>query len=210
MKKRILPVLIMAIAFVLAFTACSGDKATNGNITGGNITDSNAADDNTNEPTVQQENEAGATSFGEFETVDVEGNTVDHTAFQGKKLTMVNVWATFCSPCINEMPDLEKISKEYADKGFQIVGVVLDVTQNSDGSYNQELLTQAEAVIEQTGVTYLNLLMSDDLMNTELGELYSIPTTYFLDENGKQLGESYLGSRSYEDWCQLIDDYLAS
>ena len=48
-----------------------------------------------------------------FESWDLYGNTVTNQVFKGKKLTMVNIWATYCSPCINEMPDLEKLHQEY-------------------------------------------------------------------------------------------------
>ncbi|MBQ8503365.1 MAG: TlpA family protein disulfide reductase [Clostridia bacterium] len=185
MKKRILPVLIAAVIFCVTLTACSGNNATNGNVT-----------------------QAGM--FGAFESIDMEGNKVDYTALQGKKLTMVNVWATFCGPCVREMPDLEKISKEYAEKGLTIVGVPVDVIVNADGTYkNESLFADAQAVIGQTGVTYLNILMSESLLDSELGQVYTVPTTYFLDENGNQIGESYVGSKSYADWCSIIDEILA-
>ena len=101
MKKRIIAILVAAVIFCLAFTACSGDKATDGNA-----------------PSGSSSNEAGV--FGEFESFDMKGKKVDNTALQGKKLTMVNAWATFCGPCISEMPDLQEISKEYAKKDFRI------------------------------------------------------------------------------------------
>ncbi len=191
MKKRILAVIMAAVILCLAFTACSGNK----------VTDSNAPD---------SQNKDNPGVFGAFESVDMEGNKVDFTALQGKKLTMVNVWATFCAPCIREMPDLEKISKDYADKGFQIVGIPLDVTLNADGTYgNDGTFSDAEKVIEQTGVTYLNILMSESLINSPAGEIYTVPSTYFLDENGNQIGEVYVGSKSYSDWCSIIDSLLA-
>ena len=186
MKKRILPILIAAVIFCLTLTACGGNKATESNAT----------------------KDAGI--FGAFQSVDMEGNKVDYTVLQGKKLTMVNAWATFCGPCINEMPDLEKISKEYADKGFQIVGFPIDVVVNADGTYaNDGTFEEAEKVIKDTGVTYTNILLSDSLIESELGEVYTIPTTYFLDENGKQIGDVYVGSKSYDDWCSIIDSLLA-
>ena len=191
MKKRIIAILVAAVIFCLAFTACSGDKATDGNA-----------------PSGSSSNEAGV--FGEFESFDMKGKKVDNTALQGKKLTMVNAWATFCGPCISEMPDLQEISKEYAKKDFQIIGLVIDVSVKADGTpYNESLYAEAEKVIKDTGVKYTNILLSDSLKNSEAGSIYTIPTTYFLDENGNKIGETYIGSRSYEDWCKIIDSLLA-
>ncbi len=190
MKKRIIAILIAAVIFCLAFTACGGDKATDGNAASENIS-----------------NEAGV--FGEFESFTMKGKKVDYTALQGKKLTMVNAWATFCGPCINEMPDLQKISEEYANKDFQIVGLIVDVSADENGTpANEKLYSDAEKVIKDTGVKYTNILLSDSLKSSEAGSIYTIPTTYFLDEDGNKIGETYIGSRSYEDWCKIIDSLL--
>ena len=64
--------------------------------------------------------------FAGITSTDLEGNEVDDSVFKGKKLTMVNIWGTFCRPCIGEMPDLQQISEDYADKDFQIFGMVCD------------------------------------------------------------------------------------
>lgn len=203
MRKRILPILIMAVVFCLVFTACSGGNGDT-TTTDGETTVSQGAEDTTESKDVPELENA---VFGAFQSVDIEGNEVDYTVFEGKKLTMVNIWATFCGPCIREMPDLEKISKEYADKGFQIVGIVCDVSLTADGTHSKALLSEAEDVIENTGVTYLNILPSVSLNEAKLSEVYSVPETIFVDENGEQVGQ-YVGSKSYEDWCKIIDGLL--
>ena len=53
--------------------------------------------------------EAGKEKFPSFETTDTKGNKVTEKIFADKEITMVNVWGTFCGPCINEMPELQKI-----------------------------------------------------------------------------------------------------
>lgn len=190
MKKRIIAILIAAVIFCLAFTACGSNKVTEGNA-----------------PSENSSVEAGV--FGAFESFDMKGNKVDYTALQGKKLTMVNAWATFCGPCIREMPDLQRISKEYSKKDFQIIGLVVDVAVDKNGTpANENLYAEAEKVIKDTGVKYVNILLSDSLISSEAGSIYSIPTTYFLDENGNQVGKTYVGSRSYEDWCTIIDGLI--
>ena len=43
---------------------------------------------------------------------------------------MINVWGTFCGPCIREMPDLARISESHKNSGVEVVGVVIDVTED--------------------------------------------------------------------------------
>lgn len=148
-------------------------------------------------------------SFGKFTAIDLAGNKVTEDVFKGKKLTMINIWATFCRPCINEMPDLELLNKEYADKDFQIIGIVCDVTPVGD-IYDRDLYESALDVVEMTGVTYPSLLPSESLDIIKLSEVYSVPETIFVDENGKIVDESYIGSRSLEDWKAIVDSIYAN
>lgn len=65
--------------------------------------------------------------------------------FSDYDLTMVNVFATWCSPCVNELPDLQKLSEETKsdkDKKIQIVGVVLD-TVGANGETDSDALEKA-------------------------------------------------------------------
>ena len=70
-------------------------------------------------------------SLGEFSMEDVNGETYTQEMFADHDLTMINVFTTWCSPCIREIPDLEKLSKEMEDQGVQVVGIVLDVDGNA-------------------------------------------------------------------------------
>lgn len=163
---------------------------------------SEQSEEKTDKTTVKAEEKADPV-FGDFISEDIEGNEVSSEIFKGKKVTMVNLWATFCSPCIREMPDLEKLSKDYADKGLQIIGIPCD-------AYNDELVSQAEDIIKYTGVTYLNILPSATLDEAKLNSVMSVPETVFVDENGVQIGESIVGSKSYEQWAEIIDSVLES
>ena len=107
------------------------------------------------------------------------------------------------------MPDLETLSKEYADKDFQIIGIVCDVNYDAD-SYDKDLYASALDVVEMTGVTYTNLLPSKSLDMIKLSEVYSVPETIFVDENGNIVDTNYIGSRSYENWKTIVDNILES
>ncbi len=147
-------------------------------------------------------------SFAKFTAVDLAGKKATQDIFKGKKLTMINIWATFCSPCIREMPDIETLSKEYADKDFQVIGIVCDVNYSGDG-YENSLYQSALDIVEMTGVTYRNLLPSNSLDLIKLREIYSVPETIFVDENGNIVGTNYIGSRSLENWKTIVDSILA-
>lgn len=69
-----------------------------------------------------------------FEGTDLEGNTVSQDVFTQSKLTMVNVWATYCDPCLREMPGLAELAAEYDGSEFQIIGIVSDVWEGEDQS----------------------------------------------------------------------------
>lgn len=203
MKQRILSLIAMALMLLVLFTACSDI----GTITD---TDAGASEETTvsSEETTQQETEEKTHNvFGKFEAVTVDGERVDQTLFEGK-ITMVNIWATYCGPCVKEMPYFETISKEYADKNFQIVGIVSDVYMYSDGSHDEGLVSEAKSIIGDTGVSYVNMLPSAELINGKLSTIKYVPETVFLDEEGNLIGESYIGSMSYEDWCTIIDSVL--
>lgn len=138
-----------------------------------------------------------------FTTKDLAGNTVTESVFGNAKVTMLNVWATFCGPCLNEMPDLGELSKEYADKGLQIVGLVSDVSGSEDG------IAAVQKIIDSTGANYTQLFPSKELEEKLLSQMMYVPTTIFFDENGYQLGEMVVGSNSKADWQKLFDSALA-
>ena len=88
-----------------------------------------------------------------FDTIDVNGNPVNsRTLFAQNKVTMVNIWATSCGPCINELAELEEMNREFREKGGAVVGLLDDVWVS-----NTKYLDEALAIIKDTGVTYTNL-----------------------------------------------------
>lgn len=150
---------------------------------------------------------SGEGVLSSFVTQDLNGNQVDESIFSDYKLTMVNIWATFCGPCLSEMPELGELHAEYADKGVQVVGIVADVL-NQDGSYNDDQIATAKDAVSLTGANYLHLLPSSDLMQAKIQYVSAVPETIFVDSQGNQVGDSYLGARSKEQWSTIIDELL--
>lgn len=191
--KKSLAIILALCSLLLLFTACGDNKEET----------ETSADHNISESQPEQL-KIGEEIFKDITATDLDGNEVDSSIFKGKKITMVNIWATFCRPCIGEMPDLQTISEEYADKGLQIIGIVTDV-KNKDDS---EMIDTAKSIVKDTGVKYISLVPSNSLNSAKLNSVLSVPETVFLDENGKQIGDSVIGSRSYQSWKVIIDSML--
>lgn len=197
--KRIPFVLLgISLAGLLALGGCSsaGQKTFT-------VTDEQETTDSPSDAG-QTTEQAGVLSS--FSTTDLDGNIVDQSVLEDYDLTMVNVWATFCRPCIKEMPDLGELAQEYADENVQIVGLVSDVL-NTDGSISEEQVQTARDIVAQTGANYLHLLPSTDLFGV-LGQISAVPTTFFVDSEGKQVGYAVVSAQSKEKWVETIDAML--
>ena len=143
-------------------------------------------------------------SLGEFSMEDVNGETYTQEMFADHDLTMINVFTTWCSPCIREIPDLEKLSKEMEDQGVQVVGIVLDV----DGNADEETIEKAKLLAEKTGASYPFLIPDASYLNGRLAGISAVPETFFVDKEGNIVGETYSGSRSFEDWKGIVEKEL--
>lgn len=140
-------------------------------------------------------------TFASFYAYDLFGNYVDEQLYKDAKLTMINVWGTYCGPCLSEMPDLGNISRDYADKGFQMVGIVVD------GS--PENLEDVKDLTLKVGATYRHLLVTQSIYTAMLTGVAGVPTTYFLNSDGELVGDPVVGSMKHDRWVELIDDRLA-
>ena len=120
---------------------------------------------------------------------------------------MVNVWATYCGPCLREMPDLGELAGSYQAADFQVVGVVSD-TVKADGTFDDAQVAVAEQIVQRTGADYRHILPSQSLLS-RLGQISAVPTTVFVDAQGRQIGQAYLGARTKAQWQSIVEGLLA-
>lgn len=204
-------ILLLALSLTLCLTACGGQPSSSSTVQ--SVPQSSVEPSDAQQPSDaagSDQSSAQSTPAGilsDFSAQDLEGNDFDQTMLQGHALTMVNVWATFCTPCINEMPELGELSQEYADRGVQIVGLVSDVLA-MDGTLDQDQMELAREIVDSTSADYTHLAPSEDLFNL-LSQISSVPTTFFVDENGAQVGGTYIGAKDKDQWQQIIDQLLA-
>jgi len=163
-----LATVLLAVAIVtVSLAGCSGgEESTTGEMESG--TPSAAARPEGTEDNV-------GTAIGQvpppFELPDLEGNVVSLSDFEGDVI-ILDMWATWCPPCRQEIPFLVSLYEEYKDRGLAVVGVGLDRGGAS----------VLAPFVEENGVTY-TILVGDD----SIGRLYGvsgIPMTLMIDRNG--------------------------
>ncbi len=118
-----------------------------------------------------------------FDSVTLAGEPIDAGVFSGYKLTAINVWATWCNPCVSEMPELQKVY-ESLPEGVNLISVC------TDGADDPET---AELILEKTGVKYEVVIPSKEMEEGFLSYINAIPTTIFVDSQGRMVGEPIVG-----------------
>ena len=111
-----------------------------------------------------------------FETTDLDGNPVrSEELFAQHKVTMLNIWATWCGPCKGELRELGDINRRVQEEDGAIIGILSDADDAETIALGKELLTE-------NGADYLNLTLPAAL--NELGIIGGYPTSIFVDSNG--------------------------
>lgn len=148
-----------------------------------------------------------ATDLSNLQTMDIDGKEFSGKNFSDYDLTMVNVFATWCSPCVQEIPDLAEIQKEMKDQGVNIVGVVTDTVDQT--GENQEALEKAKLIRERSKAEYPFLIPDKSNFNGRLSGIQAFPETFFVDKKGQIVGETYSGSHNKKAWMEIIEKELA-
>ena len=156
----------------------------------------------------QETSNAGdSTNVGKFETKGVDGKDYTEKVFSDYDLTLVNVFTTWCSPCVNEIPELEKLYEEMKEKGVGVVGVVLD-TVGDDAKQNEDTVKKAGVLKEKTKASYPFLVPDSTMMNGRLNGISAFPETFFVDKEGNIVGETYSGSHTLDEWKEIVEKEL--
>lgn len=155
----------------------------------------------------QEEPAESVENLGTFSMQDINGETYTQDMFAGYELTMVNVFTTWCTPCINEIPYLDELSKDMAGQGVQVVGIALDTIGQSGGA-DQEAVEKAKLLAKKTEADYPFLIPDEGYLNGRLTGINAVPETFFVDREGNIIGETYTGSRSYDEWKDIIEKEL--
>ena len=151
--------------------------------------------------TKQETSENGfPVNMPEFSTTDMDGNKVTNDTFADYDLTVVNFWATYCNPCIDELPELTEWKKELPDN-VNLIGLLVDVDEKGSDQYKL-----AEKIIKETGADYQHLIATEEF-DDMISNLVGVPTTFFVDSTGKIIGEPFAGA-DVDAYKQTVEDYL--
>jgi thiol-disulfide isomerase/thioredoxin len=150
-----------AVAFTLALGGCGSQQST----TGGS--ESNTAE----EP---------RKAAPDFELTNVAGGTIKSAELKGK-VVIADFWATWCAPCIEEIPNFNSLHEAYADKGVQMLAITLDSGALED-------------IVPKVGEFEMKypVLVGNDQVLEAFGGSIGFPTTYIVDQDWK-IYKKYLG-----------------
>jgi len=126
----------------------------------------------------------GESEAPEFVLKTMDGQDLDRRAFKGK-IVLVNFWATWCGPCKEEMPALERLRQKFRDREFEVLAITTDNQRKAIASFSKTL-----------GLTFPVLLDETKEVSDMFG-VRGLPTSVLIDGDGKLLGRA-VGPRAWD------------
>lgn len=155
-----------------------------------------------NNVSVEEAAKVAVSEIGEFTSVDLDGNAVSQDIFSQADVTMINFWGTYCPPCIKEMPDIQKISEDYAGKA-QVIGIPIDVDFDKKDSAEYK---KALEILDNAGAKFTNIKPTGALKELA-GSMQFVPSTIFVDSEGKVIGDAVVGA-NLEEYKARLDEQI--
>jgi len=121
--------------------------------------------------------------FPDFDEKDIAGKSLSVANFKGK-VVLIDFWATWCAPCVGELPNVIKSYEKHHDKGFEIIGVSLDQNEAGLKSFTKDRNMTWQQYFDGKG------------WGNKLAQKYgiqSIPATFLLDGDGNIIGRDLRG-----------------
>ncbi len=132
----------------------------------------------------------------DFALTDLSGKMVRLSDFKGK-IVLLDFWATWCGPCRREIPDLIRLQKEYADKGFTILGISVD----GEGA------AVVKPFARQFGINY-PVVIASSRVTAAYGGIQAVPTAFLIDREGRIL-KTFVGGQGKADLEQAVRSALS-
>lgn len=115
-------------------------------------------------------------SAQDFTARDVDGNTFRLSDHIGKEVVLIDFWATWCQPCLAEMPHLQKMYDAYKSKGFLVVAVSMD---------GPESIADVPAFAKRNQMGFTVLLDEDSSIASIYNPRKSAPLSAIIDKSGR-------------------------
>lgn len=193
MKKKIL-ILGMALMVAAGISACNASSKTSS--TEATTTESKQADAKA-EDSKQAESDKEDKKFPEFTAKTVSGEDISSDLFKDSKLTVVNVWGSWCGPCVQEIPELQKLYESMKDKDVNVIGLAQDAGTDLDA---------VKEIIDKNKVTYQNIV-PEGATEDFVMSIMAFPTTFFVDSDRNIVGVIQ-GNRNLEAFTAAVEGVL--
>lgn len=133
-----------------------------------------------------------------FFWTNAKGENVSFAEVIKGKAVLLNFWATWCGPCVKEIPDLVELSKEFESKGGIVIGVSVD--------RDDDALKLVASFAKEKNMTYPIIIDNGDLEQA-FGGIRGIPTTFMITKDGKIVNK-LVGLQSKEKFTQELNALL--
>ena len=193
MKKKIL-ILGMALMVAAGISACNASSKTSSSEA--TTTESKQADAKA-EDSKQAESDKEDKKFPEFTAKTVSGEDISSDLFKDSKLTVVNVWGSWCGPCVQEVPELQKLYESMKDKDVNVIGLAQDAGTDLDA---------VKEIIDKNKVTYQNIV-PEGATEDFVMSIMAFPTTFFVDSDRNIVGVIQ-GNRNLEAFTAAVEGVL--
>lgn len=115
------------------------------------------------------------------------------------QVRIVNFWATWCGPCVDEIPAFQAFHEAYGDQGVKVIGIALD-------EQGAEIV---QPFVEKMNMTYLSLIDNSQMAAAKFGGIYAVPTTFIVGKDG-MVQKKHIGMMSYDDLESAVLPLLAN
>jgi len=193
MRKKIL-ILGMALMMAAGISACNASSKTSSSEA--TTTESKQADAKA-EDSKQAESDKEDKKFPEFTAKTVSGEDISSDLFKDSKLTVVNVWGSWCGPCVQEIPELQKLYESMKDKDVNVIGLAQDAGTDLDA---------VKEIIDKNKVTYQNIV-PEGATEDFVMSIMAFPTTFFVDSDRNIVGVIQ-GGRNLEAFTAAVEGVL--
>lgn len=192
-SKLVSYILVCSIALVGWTTACTPSSQQ----------DASSQNSSTSKQSAQ---DIAPLNLSGISTVTPDGTAVSWADFKGEKLTVLNVWATWCPPCVEEIPYLQTIQEGYQGQGVQVVGVLQDAIDDFLEP-QEEVIATANTLFADANASYPIILPDELIMQELVSQMQYFPTTFFLNADGDVIGTA-VGANDADGWSKKIDEML--
>lgn len=204
-KKNELSMVVLGLALSVLLVGCSGtvenDEEYTEEIAVETTEESEEESEEESVEMIEAEEEGSGSGFSSFTATTTNGEEVTEEVFAAYDITMVNIWATWCSPCVSEMDELQEVYVSMPEN-VNLISICYDGKSETD---------LANEILSENGVEFLAIIPDDSLEEHVIRTLQYFPTTIFVDSEGNIIGDYIEGAPSSDavgTYQAAIDEYM--